>query len=149
MEQVRLLFKGMWDDALIGLLHVTPKPHLWPRVYCPTGWWEASGQTCIPFQPVPVAPTHFCQVSGCSLTIDIKTIVMEYMCNIHQTPAFAYHYKFLFDISITFLKSFKVPFWNSNKINWNKFSPLLLNWFSEQSHYGFTYILGYNWNHNN
>ena len=29
MEQARLLLKRMWDDALIGLLHVTPKPHLW------------------------------------------------------------------------------------------------------------------------
>ena len=29
MEQARLLLKGMWDDAVIGLFHVTPKPHLW------------------------------------------------------------------------------------------------------------------------
>ena len=29
MEQARLLLKGMWDDTLIGSLHVTPKPHLW------------------------------------------------------------------------------------------------------------------------
>ena len=28
MEQARLLLKGMWDVALIGLFHVTPKPHL-------------------------------------------------------------------------------------------------------------------------
>ena len=29
MEQAHVLLKGMWDAALIGLLHVMPKPHLW------------------------------------------------------------------------------------------------------------------------
>ena len=34
MEQACLLLKGMWDDALIGLLHVMPKPHLWIVSLC-------------------------------------------------------------------------------------------------------------------